>query len=296
VFAPQLIQGRWLAVEDLETLQRLMAEHPHWSRRRLSIVLCEALNWRTANGQLKDMSARLLLNKLAQRGFIELPPRQSVGGRQLLRALSEPELFTLSAGAGELIEGPLRALQPLGVIPVQPRTAQANAFVGHLAQHHYLGYGGAAGQNLRYLIRDCRGRDLACLLFGAAAWKVRARDAFIGWSAKQRQERLSLIVNNSRFLILPHVRVPHLASHILGTILRRLSLDWQRKYALAPCLAETFVERDRFTGVCYRAANWRSVGQTCGRSRGDRDHTLQVPLKDIYLYALCQDFKERLCG
>jgi hypothetical protein len=120
------------------------------------------------------MSARLLLNKLAERGFIELPPRQSVGGRQILRVLSEPELFTLSAGAGgELIEGPLRTLQPLGVIAVQPRTAQANAFVGHLAQHHYLGYGGAAGQNLRYLIRDSHGRDLACLLFGAAAWRNR---------------------------------------------------------------------------------------------------------------------------
>jgi hypothetical protein len=296
VFAPQLIQGRWLEVEDLEALQRLIAEHPHWSRRRLSIALCEALNWRTASGQLKDMSARLLLNKLAERGFIQLPPRQSVGGRQILRALSEPELFTLSAGAGELIEGPLRALQPLGVIPVQPRTAQANAFVCHLAQHHYLGYGGAAGQNLRYLIRDCDGRDLACLLFGAAAWKVRARDAFIGWSVEQRQERLSLIVNNSRFLILPHVRVPHLASHILGTVLRRLRTDWQRKYAIAPCLAETFVERDRFAGICYRAANWLPVGQTCGRSKHDRDHTLQVPVKDIYLYGLCQDFKERLCG
>jgi hypothetical protein len=133
VFAPQLIQGRWLGHEDLEALQRLIAEHPHWSRRRLSIALCEALNWRTASGQLKDMSARLLLNKVAERGFIKLPPRQSVGGRQILRALSE---------------------QPLGVIPVQPRTAQANAFVYHLAQHHYLGYGGAGGQNLRYLIRD----------------------------------------------------------------------------------------------------------------------------------------------
>jgi hypothetical protein len=296
VFAPQLIQGRWLSIQELEALQRLIAEHPHWSRRRLSIALCEALEWRTASGQLKDMSARLLLNKLAERGFIELPPRQRVGGRQILRALSGPELFTLSADAGELIEGPLRALQPLGVIPVQPRTAQANAFVSHLTQHHYLGYGGAAGQNLRYLIRDCDGRDLACLLFAAAAWKVRARDAFIGWSAEQRQERLSLIVNNSRFLILPHVRVPHLASHILGTILRRLRCDWQRKYSIAPCLAETFVERERFAGVCYRAANWLPVGQTCGRSKHDRNHTLQVPVKDIYLYALCPDFKQRLCG
>jgi hypothetical protein len=296
VFAPQLIQGRWLGVEDFEALQRLIAEHPHWSRRQLSIALCEALNWRTASGQLKDMSARLLLNKLAEREFIRLPPRRQRGRPQILRALSEPELFTLNAGAAELIEGPLRALQPLEVIPVQPRTTQANAFVWHLGQHHYLGYGGAGGQNLRYLIRDCYRRDLACLLFGGAAWKVKARDGFIGWSAQQRQERLWLIVNNSRFLILPHVRVPHLASHILGTILRRLPSDWQRKYNIAPCLAETFVERERFGGVCYRAANWLRVGQTCGRSRYDRNHTVQVPVKDVYLYPLCSDFKERLCA
>ncbi len=232
-----------------------------------------------ASGQLKDMSARLLLNKLAERGFIKLPPRRRGGGRQILRALSEPELFSLHAGAGELIQCPLGALQPLEVIPVQPSTAQANAFICHLGQHHYLGFEGVAGQNLRYLLRDCYGRDLACVLFAGAAWKVKARDAFIGWSAPQRQERLSLIINNSRFLILPHVRVPHLASHILGIILRRLGSDWHRKYSIAPCLAETFVERERFAGVCYQAANWLRVGQTCGRSRHDRDHRLQVPIK-----------------
>ena len=215
MFAPGLIQGRWLSGEDFEALQRLMAEHPHWSRRRLSIALCEALNWRTASGQLKDMSARLLLNKLAQRGLIKLPARQRSGGRQILRALSEPELFSLGGAAGELIEAPLRTLQPLEVIVVEARTAQANAFVCHLARHHYLGFEGAAGQNLRYLVRDCYGRDLACVLFGAAAWKAKARDSFIGWSAQQRQQRLCLLINNSRFLILPHVRVPHLASHIL---------------------------------------------------------------------------------
>jgi hypothetical protein len=296
VFAPGLIQGRWLSGEDFEALQRLMAEHPHWSRRRLSIALCEALNWRTASGQLKDMSARLLLNKLAQRGLIKLPARQRSGGRQILRALSEPELFSLGGAAGELIEAPLRTLQPLEVIVVEARTAQANAFVCHLARHHYLGFEGAAGQNLRYLVRDCYGRDLACVLFGAAAWKAKARDNFIGWSAQQRQQRLCLIINNSRFLILPQVRVPHLASHILGTILRRLRCDWQLKYHIAPCLAETFVERERFAGICYRAANWLRVGQTCGRSRYDRDHTVRVPVKDIYLYPLCKDFKERLCA
>ncbi len=296
MFTPGLIQGRWLGAEDFAALQQLIAEHPHWSRRRLSIALCEVLNWCTASGQLKDMSARLLLNKLAERGFIKLPPRQRGGGRRILRALSEPELFSLTAGAGDLIVGPLRSLQPLEVICVEPRTLQANAFVWHLEQHHYLGFEGAAGQNLRYLIRDCYGRDLACVLFAAAAWKVKARDAFIGWSAQQRQQRLSLVINNSRFLILPQVRVPHLASHILGTILRRLRSDWQRKYHLAPCLAETFVECERFSAICYRAANWLRVGQTCGRSRHDRDHTMQVPLKDIYLYPLCHDFKERLCA
>ena len=120
MFAPGLIQGRWLGAEDFEVLQRLISEHPQWSRRRLSIALCEALNWRTTSGQLKDMSARLLLNKLAQRGFIKLPPRQRGGGRQILRALSEPELFSLSAGGGDLIEGPLGALRPLEVIAVEP--------------------------------------------------------------------------------------------------------------------------------------------------------------------------------
>jgi hypothetical protein len=128
VFAPGLIEARWLGVEDFEALQRLIAEHPDWSRRRLSIALCEALDWRTASGQLKDMSARLLLNKLAGRGFIQLPPRRRGGGRQILRALSEPELFSLSAGAGDLIEGPLRALQPLEVIRVEPRTLPGRDF------------------------------------------------------------------------------------------------------------------------------------------------------------------------
>jgi hypothetical protein len=145
-------------------------------------------------------------------------------------------------------------------------------------------------------VRDRYGRDLACVLFGAAAWQVRARDAFIGWTAAQRRERLGAVVNNTRFLILPHVQVPHLASHILGRLLRRLPRDWERKYAIAPVLAETFVERDRFAGTCYQAANWQCVGQSCGRSRGDREHRLQVPIKDIYLYPLRADFRAQLCA
>ena len=190
----------------------------------------------------------------------------------------------------------LAALQPLQWLAVGPRHPAAADFVRHLARHHYLGFGGETGPHLRYLVRDRQGRDLACALFGVAAWQVRARDRFIGWSSLQRREGLWAIVNNTRFLLLPHVRVPHLASHVLGRLLRRLPADWAAKYGRAPLLAESFVERGRFAGTCYRAANWQHVGESCGRSRADREHRLQVPIKDIYLYPLRADFRQRLCA
>jgi len=151
------------------------------------------------------------------------------------------------------------------------------------------------GQNVGYLVQDTRGRDLACVLFGAAAWKTQARDAFIGWTEAQRHRGLSQVVNNSRFLILPQIHVPHLASHVLGRVLRRLRADWQDKYQQPVCLVETFVERDRFAGTCYRASNWHGVGATQGRSRQDRDRRLRVPVKHVYLFPLVRDFRERLC-
>jgi hypothetical protein len=135
---------------------------------------------------------------------------------------------------------------------------------------------------------------LACLLFGSAAWKCAPRDEFIGWDTEARRANLRYLTNNMRFLILPWVRVPHLASHILGRVTRRINLDWVRKYGHPLCLLETFVERDCFQGTCYRAANWICVGQTRGRSRNDRDHTLRVPVKDIYLYPLAKGFRDIL--
>lgn len=291
---PRVIQGRRIDAEELALIRGLIAGHPQWSRRQLSIAFCERVQWRSPAGQLKDMSARLLFARLAEQELISLPPRQRRGGRQRLRALAQPDLF--QDLTPELITGALPTLRPLEVILTEPSSGQAENFVRHLARHHYLGWGGSPGANLRYLIRDRHGRDLACVLFAAAAWKLKARDAFIGWSPAQRASRLGLVVNNTRFLILPHVRVPHLASHILGLILSRLRKDWQRKYAMAPCLAESFVEHERFAGVCYRAANWILAGQSCGRSRSDRDHTLSVPLKDIYLYPLVADFRQQLCA
>ena len=150
------------------------------------------------------------------------------------------------------------------------------------------------GENLAYLARDRNGRELACVLFGAAAWKAAARDRFIGWDHATRALRLGFLTNNTRFLILPWVRVPHLASHLLGRILRRLSADWQGKYGHPIYLVETFVESDRFRGTCYRAANWMELGQTTGRGKGDLTHKPNRSLKKIFGYALVDDYRERL--
>jgi hypothetical protein len=152
-----------------------------------------------------------------------------------------------------------------------------------LARYHYLGLH-VVGENLGYLARDTQGRDLACLLFGAAAWRCAPRDRFLGWTDSQRRERLAQLANNTRFLILPWVRVPHLASHLLGAVARRIDADWQAKYGHGLEWLETFVQRDRFAATCYRAANWRHVGDTTGRSRQDRDHDRRVPVKAVYLY------------
>ena len=187
------------------------------------------------------------------------------------------------------VEGKLADLGPLTVREVSADATARVRFAAALAEFHYLGYRGTVGENLQYTVTDGHGRLLACLLFGAAAWKCRARDEFIGWTPEQRQRHLHLITNNTRFLILPFVRVPHLASWILGQVLRRLSADWEKKYGHAIVLVETFVERDRFAGTSYKASNWIRLGATTGRSRQDRHHTLQVPVKDVYVYPLHHD-------
>jgi hypothetical protein len=184
---------------------------------------------------------------------------------------------------GEL--GPFLPLT-LSEVSTTPGSDQRALFEGLLHHHHYLSHGGSVGENLRFLVRERQGRPVACVLFGAAAWQCRARDEFVGWDAAARQRRLGYVANNTRFLLLPWVHVPSLASHVLGRVARRLSTDWQRKYGHPIYLLETFVEQGRFAGTCYRAANWVRVGQTKGRSRQDRRQELSVPVKDIYLFPL----------
>ena len=254
----------------------------------MSRELATQWDWRNEAGQLKDMAARTLLVKLHERGLIGLPRRRQVPTNRM-RCHAGKQL----AGK-DPIECGLSELGPLVVEEVSTQPPRRAWVAAALGQFHYLGFGGAVGENLQYVVRDGQERELACLVFGAPAWKCQDRDQFIGWSAEQRQRHLNLIVNNSRFLILPWVRVPHLASWTLGRVSRRLAEDWQAKYGHPVVLAETFVERERFRGSAYRAANWQAVGATAGRTRQDCHRCIQTPVKEIFLYPLRRDFREVL--
>ena len=285
-----MVQGRWLTPQDVTRIRELMLANPGWSRRRLSEALCAEWDWRNGAGRLKDMATRALLLKLQARGLIRLPARRfkTVSRMRLERTL--PLVWEEEPA----IECTLAQLGPLSIREVSCDPSARARFAAALARHHYLGHRGTVGENLQYTVTDRQDRLLGCLLFGSAAWKCRVRDEFIGWTPHQRQQRLHLITNNTRFLISSSVRVPHLASWILGRVLRRLSDDWHSKYGHDILVVETFVERDRFTGTSYKAANWMCLGSTTGRSRQDRHSTLRVPVKDVYLYPLRHTFRQEL--
>lgn len=270
-------------------MRELLASHPEWSRYRLSRELCARWDWRADTGRWKDMAARTLLLKLAQRGWIDLPARRGLSPNRHRLVAPPPRSWPTTARAGSLTE-----VGPLTIVEVSEQAEGRAEGRAALAQFHYLGYRAPVGENLQYLVRDGQGRLLAVLVFGAAAWKCAARDRWIGWTAAERAARLGGIANNQRFLILPAVEVRHLASHALGRVARRIAADWRAKYGHPVVLLETFVERERFAGACYRAANWRALGSTQGRSRQDRHGKLRVPLKDIYAYPLSASFREAL--
>jgi hypothetical protein len=235
------------------------------------------------------MAARTLLLKLERSGHIRLPPRQrpSSNGFRNRRV-------PVVAPATEPIRGALRDLQPLSVSVVAPASDDLRLFNGLLAGHHYLGHRNTVGENLRYLVRDRMDRPVACALFGSAAWKCADRDAYVGWDRVTRERNLERLTNNTRFLILPWVVVPHLASHVLSLIARRIGADWQAKYGHPVYALETFVDRGRFQGACYRAANWLRLGATRGRTRNDRERSIRTSVKDVYLYPLIKDFRNAL--
>jgi hypothetical protein len=288
----EIIQGREMGESDIAQVRKIVELNPAWSRRRISIELATVWDWRSGSGQLKDMAARSLMLKLEQRGLIRLPVKRST--TQPRKPLGMPDLFD-AALPPQMVCDHLKNLLPLSFEMVAPRSPNYRLFSGHLVRHHYLGFRGFIGESMGYLVKDRHGRDLACMIFGAAAWKTKPRDNWIGWDVVARTRNLSLVTNNTRFLILPWIRVPHLASHLLGAISRRLSQDWQARYKHPIHLLETFVEKNRFKGTCYRAANWTCVGETQGRSRQDRYNQMVVPVKDVYVYALTSGFREELC-
>jgi len=285
-----IIQGREITPEDIESIREMIKANPSWGRTRLSKELAMLWNWRALSGQLKDMACRTFLLKLERRGYLRLPSRL-YSCRKVRKRLPCPFVPHKTTP----IAGKLSRLLPLRIEVVKEKDL-LKLFKCLLSCYHYLGFTGTVGENLKYLVFDEKDNPVSCLLFGSAAWKTLPRDNFIGWEEKVRKANLHFLTNNMRFLILPWVKVPHLASHILGKVARRISSDWIKRYHHPIYLLETFVEKERFRGTSYQAANWIYVGQSKGRSRNDRYRSLKVPIKDIYLYPLLKRFRNALGG
>jgi hypothetical protein len=279
--------GRDFTSAEIELIRALIAVSPPLSRYRLSREVCERLNWRGANGRLKDMSCRVALLRMQADALFSLPPprnAQPVRYRphpDIERAVLEPRLIPPVDLARLTVEVVVRKRDSL----------LWNSYIQH---HHYLGHQPLPGAQLRYFVRAA-GAVVALLGFGASAWKTRPRDQAIGWTSEQRRRRLHLVVNNARFLILPWIHCPNLASRSLALICRRLAEDWHARYAYRPLLLQTFVEKRRFTGTCYKAANWQCLGDTQGRGKLDTLHRNAAPIKSIWIYPLVPDFRSRLC-
>jgi hypothetical protein len=292
MFEPPVIfkyRGRTLNTQDVSFIRDLIMRYPAASRYRLSVLLCEAWNWRQANGIASAMLARGFMLALERAGHITLPPpRRVMPNNALRRRPPQPCLLDTSA-----IEGKLSELQPLEFRLVR-RTPQEALFDSLIHYHHYLGYTRPVGEHLKYLVSTKDGRPVAALAFSSAPRHLGPRDRFIGWPAILRRANIRLVAYNPRFLVLPWVRVPHLASHVLSRILRRLSCDWQQVYGHPVHFVETFVDPTRFKGTCYRAANWVYMGLTTGRGKDDQTGKPNRSLKEVLGYPLAVDFRKLL--
>ena len=281
---------RVLTDNDVAFIRTLIAAHPGASRRELSRKLCAAWNWVQANGAQRDMVCRGLMLKLHRAGLIELPPVRYRPPNPLAQR-GRPALISVDTRP---LQARLAEIQPLQLRPVR-RTPEEALFNSLLAQYHYLGYTQPVGESLKYLV-SAQGRPIACLAWSSAPRHLGSRDRFIGWSTMARRKNIHLLAYNTRFLILPWVKVAHLASHLLGRIAKVLSWDWERLYGHPIYFLETFVDPQRFRGTCYLAANWMRLGQTTGRGKDAPSWTPNRPVKEVLGYALSQDFRQRLCA
>jgi len=280
--------GKSWSFNDIEKIREIIVSHPKAKRADLSRLVCSHFEWRSPNGKLKEMSCRVAMIRMHRDGLIDLPaPTCARPGSYKIVGTPEsdpqPEINCLLSELSDL---------KLVVVKRGPLLKRWNEFVG---RHHYLGYKMLPGAQLRYLIMNGE-RVLGAMGFGAAAWKIAPRDDYIGWSKEEREKGLHLIVGQSRFLILPWVRIKNLASKTLAMATARLSDDWKVVYGFKPVMIESFVDNSRFRGTCYKASNWLNVGNTKGRGKLDRKHKNDQPVKSIWLKPLTREFRERLRG
>jgi hypothetical protein len=285
--------GRTFSAADLDLIREITRDFCNLSLTELSKTLCELLDWRRPTGKLKYEECRALLEHLRDRGILTLP------GLRNTRGLGpRPVAVTNRSDPEAPVTGAAGDFEPLQLDLVRASDrALLSLFKQYVSRYHYLGFRIPFGASLRYFVRSQQlpSRYLACLQFSSPAWKMAPRDAWIGWSAHERKRNLQFIVSHSRFLVLPWVDVKGLASKILSIAARRLPEDWQRLYGYRPLLLETLVDRARYRGTCYKAANWTCLGATQGRGRMDRDNVaLGHSVKDIYVYPLCRHAREQL--
>ncbi|MHC1727313.1 MAG: DUF4338 domain-containing protein [Syntrophobacteraceae bacterium] len=282
-------RGKRVTAEDVAFIRSLIEEHPGDSRRKLSSRLCRAWNWVQPNGELRDMVCRSLMLELERAGHLTLPPKKFAPPNPL--ALRQrPEAPSTDETP---VEATLSRLPKLQFVQVR-RSPLETLFNSLIEYHHYLGYSQPVGEHLKYLVL-LGDRPIACFSWSSAPRHIGCRDRFIGWCAEQRTAGLHLVAYNSRFLILPWVKVPHLASHLLSKMARRICSDWREFYEHPLYFLETFVDTERFRGTCYRAANWRYLGVTTGRGKNDNTKKPNRSIKDVWGYPLGPDFRRKLC-
>jgi hypothetical protein len=285
-------RGRTVTAEEIDFIRRLITDHPTASRRRLSEKLCEAWQWKQANGAPRDMVCRGLLLMLDRAGQIELPGIRFRPPNPLARR-ERPQAMLIDTTP---LNGALADIRPVSLQQVR-KTADEPLFNSLMEQHHYLGYEQPVGEHLKYLVwAHCEGkrRPIACMAWSSAPRHLGSRDRYIGWSAEARRRNIRFIAYNTRFLILPWIKVPHLASHILGRVTSALPGDWERMYSHPVYFAETFIDPGRFRGTCYRAANWVLMGRTTGRGKASNSYIPNRSIKEVLGLALTRRFRKLL--
>lgn len=288
--APVLLCGRYFTLKELHEIGETVRMFPKLSRAELANTICENLGWMTPTGQYKTASCKELLIKLEKQGLISPPAINEYKRRKKKEIGVGPQ-----TAPAPLLEGTVTDYEPIALEPVR-RLEHIRLWNEYVERYHTLGYKRPFGAHQRYFIVAGAGQKLGCLLFAAAAWALEDRDAWIGWSELDRSLRLNLIVNNTRYLIFPWVRLKNLASKALSLAAKRVQSDWQERYGYRPVLLETFVDPEKYRGTCYKAANWIFLGQTAGRGRTEMHNKRPFTRKHIYVYPLDRDFRAILCG